>query len=110
VRNAPKIEKYVESHLKTLRGRAILLLHDVQAATVAALPNILDWLDKENARRIHAKEMPIKVIDYSYLLPEHRLVPPALDAIGRFLMAGVWRLADCPVRLWPALDWWPGQV
>ena len=49
-----KIEAYVEKHLATLHGRAIVLFHDVQAATVEALPQILDWLDKENARRVAA--------------------------------------------------------
>ena len=85
VKNAGKIQAYVISHLKNLHGRAILLLHDVQAETVKALPQILDWLDKENARRKEANEAPIKVIDYAYLIPPRPPVPPLLDAIGRLL-------------------------
>ncbi|HEY1586472.1 MAG TPA: polysaccharide deacetylase family protein, partial [Polyangia bacterium] len=32
LRDAPKIEAYIEKHLATLHGRAIVLFHDVQAA------------------------------------------------------------------------------
>jgi peptidoglycan/xylan/chitin deacetylase (PgdA/CDA1 family) len=69
LRNAAKIERYVTTHLKRLQGRSILLLHDVQAATVQALPKILTWLDQENAERVAHGQTPIKVIDYRYLLP-----------------------------------------
>jgi peptidoglycan/xylan/chitin deacetylase (PgdA/CDA1 family) len=114
LRDAPKIEAYVESHLKTLHGRAIVLFHDVQAATVIALPHILDWIDQENARRVAAHQVPIKIIDYQYLVPPHKLVPPLLDALGRVLVT----LANLPslslVRLWPGsgapLAWPGGQV
>jgi peptidoglycan/xylan/chitin deacetylase (PgdA/CDA1 family) len=93
LRNAPKIEAYVESHLRTLHGRAILLLHDVQGETVKALPRILDWLDKENASRVAAGKPPIKVLDYAYLLPKRELVPPLLDALGRLARSWLAQLA-----------------
>jgi peptidoglycan/xylan/chitin deacetylase (PgdA/CDA1 family) len=67
LRDANKITKSVTRHLKRLQGRSILLLHDVQAATVRALPKILDWLEKENASRKAHGQLPIKVIDYKYL-------------------------------------------
>jgi peptidoglycan/xylan/chitin deacetylase (PgdA/CDA1 family) len=108
VRDAGKIERYVISHLKTLKGRAILLLHDVQAATIVALPRILDWIDQENARRAAANQKPIKIIDYSFLVPDHRLVPPTLHSLGRVLieafrgafqgLLGPWR----PFLAWPS--------
>jgi peptidoglycan/xylan/chitin deacetylase (PgdA/CDA1 family) len=110
LRNAAKIEAYVESHLKHLRGRAIVLFHDVQAETVKALPHILDWIDQENAARAARQETPIKIIDYAYLLPEHKLVPPALDALGRVLIECVAPAARGPLPLWPGLAWLPGQV
>lgn len=114
VRNAPKIEAYVESHLKTLRGRAIVLFHDVQAATVVALPHILDWIDQENARRVAAGTPPIKIINYAYLLPERKLVPPFLDALARVLVDLANMPSLSPIRLWPGagppLAWPPGQV
>jgi peptidoglycan/xylan/chitin deacetylase (PgdA/CDA1 family) len=103
VRNAKKIEAYVEGHLKHVRGRQILLFHDVQAATVEALPRILDWLDKENAARAAAGKPKIAIINYSYLLPEHKLVPPFLDALGRVLIRWFHVAATGPVRLWGCL-------
>ncbi len=84
-KDAKKIQTFVIAHLNKLHGRAILLMHDVQGATVKALPAILDWLDEENARRIAANEIPIKVLDYSYLVPPHPAVPPVLQGIGRML-------------------------
>ncbi len=114
LKNAPKIEAYVEKHLMTLKGRAIVLFHDVQAATVVALPHILDWIDKENARRATVGQQPIKIINYAYLLPERKLVPPFLDALARILVALANKPLGSPVRLWPAevppLAWPPGQV
>jgi peptidoglycan/xylan/chitin deacetylase (PgdA/CDA1 family) len=110
LKNAPKIEQYVESHLKTLHGRAILLFHDVQPATVVALPHILDWIDKENAARAQAGKPQITIIDYSYLVPEHKLVPPLLDSLGRVLIQMLGTAATGPVRLWGCLAWHTLQV
>ena len=114
LKNAPKIEAYVEKHLQTLHGRAIVLFHDVQAATVVALPHILDWIDQENARRVAAGTPPIKIINYAYLLPERKLVPPFLDALARVLVDLANMPSLSPIRLWPGagppLAWPPGQV
>jgi peptidoglycan/xylan/chitin deacetylase (PgdA/CDA1 family) len=111
LRDAAKIEAYIEGTLHRLRsGRQIVLFHDVQPATVAALPRILDWLDKENAARVERGETPIKVIDYSYLIPPHKLVPPLLDALGRVLIACAGAVDSAPLRLWPSLAWLHGQV
>ena len=114
LKNAPKIEAYVEKHLQTLHGRAIVLFHDVQAATVVALPHILDWIDQENARRTAAGQHPIKIINYAYLLPERKLVPPFLDTLARVLVHLANKPSLSPIRLWPGsgppLAWPPGQV
>ncbi|MGZ3406216.1 MAG: polysaccharide deacetylase family protein [Polyangia bacterium] len=114
LRNAPKIEAYVEKQLANLHGRAIVLFHDVQAATVVALPHILDWIDKENARRTTAGQQPIKIINYAYLLPERKLVPPFLDCLARVLVDLANMPSLAPIRLWPGtgppLAWPPGQV
>jgi peptidoglycan/xylan/chitin deacetylase (PgdA/CDA1 family) len=114
LRNAPKIEAYVERALSTLKGRAIVLFHDVQAATVVALPRILDWIVQENARRTAAGRPPIKILNYAYLLPERKLVPPFLDTLGRVLVDLMNKPSMSPVRLWPGsgppLAWPPGQV
>jgi peptidoglycan/xylan/chitin deacetylase (PgdA/CDA1 family) len=114
LKNAPKIEQYIEKHLATLHGRAIVLFHDVQAATVVALPHILDWIDQENARRTAAGVAPIKIINYAYLLPERKLTPPFLDTLARVLVALANKPSLSPIRLWPGagppLAWPPGQV
>jgi peptidoglycan/xylan/chitin deacetylase (PgdA/CDA1 family) len=113
LKNAPKIEAYVERALTRLHGRAIVLFHDVQAATVVALPHILDWIDQENARRVASKQPPIKIINYAYLLPQRRIMPPFLDALGRVLVGMANRVTATPVPLWPGatrLAWPAGQV
>jgi peptidoglycan/xylan/chitin deacetylase (PgdA/CDA1 family) len=110
LRDSKKIYAYVTSRLAKLRGRAIVLFHDVQAATVKALPDILDWIDKENAARLQAGRPPIKIIDYAYLLPKRQLVPPLLDALGRILIDAVVRTTRGAVPLCPALAWPPPRV
>jgi peptidoglycan/xylan/chitin deacetylase (PgdA/CDA1 family) len=111
LKDAKKIESYVENQLKHLEsGRKIVLFHDVQAATVEALPHILDWLDKENATRVAAGRPPITVVDYMYLLPEHKLVPPLLDALGRVLIRWFGVAATGPTRFWGSLALHAGQV
>jgi peptidoglycan/xylan/chitin deacetylase (PgdA/CDA1 family) len=62
-RSAKKTEKRVIGALKRLRGRAVLLVHDIHAATVFALPKILAWIEAENARRAKAGERPIRIVD-----------------------------------------------
>ncbi len=76
VRNAKKIETYVIHQLKKQRGRAIVLLHDIHFETIRALPKILDWIEAENLRRTAAKQDPIQIVDYSYLLPAKPAAPP----------------------------------
>ncbi len=110
VRNAAKIEAYIENQLAHLHGRAIVLFHDIQGETVKALPNILDWLDHENNVRLADKRPPIKILDYTYLLPPQQLVPPTLDALGRVLIACLRRADEGVVRFWPRLAWLLGQV
>lgn len=110
LKDAARIEHYVTGRLKTLKGRAIVLFHDVQAETVKALPKILDWIASENKARTQAGRAPIKVIDYAYLVPERRLVPPALHALGRILIGFAERMADAPLLTWPLLAWLPERV
>ena len=37
-------------------------MHDIKKATVKALPQILDWIDAENARRETSHKRPIRII------------------------------------------------
>ena len=39
------------------------------------------------------------------LLPEHKLVPPLLDSLGRVLIHMLRNVATGPVRLWGCLAW-----
>ena len=45
---------------RPLRGRGILLLHDTHPAAVHALPRILDWLARDNARAVRAEQPPVR--------------------------------------------------
>lgn len=113
-KTGPMVEKYVEGQLAKLNKRAIILFHDRLAATAEALPHILDWIEQENARRATAGQQPIKIINYAYLLPERKLVPPFLDALARVLVALANMPSLSPIRLWPGtgppLAWPPSQV
>jgi peptidoglycan-N-acetylglucosamine deacetylase len=99
LKDAAKIQAYIEREFHNFKaGRRIVLFHDVQPATVAALPKILDFLDKENEARIARGQPPIKVIDYGYLLPRRPLIPPIFDSLGRILIdAALDRLSP----IWP---------
>jgi peptidoglycan-N-acetylglucosamine deacetylase len=65
--------------LARLRGQAILLLHDTQRAAVHALPRILDWIDRENQRAARTGGAPIRIRDYSALLPTAPLPDHGLE-------------------------------
>lgn len=41
----------VTSHIARAEGRVIVLMHDIQPATIEALPKILTWVDEEIAAR-----------------------------------------------------------
>ena len=68
LKNGKKIEDRVISQLRSMRGKNILLLHDIQAGTVEALPKILAWLDHENQQRRKAGTPEIQILDPSVLL------------------------------------------
>jgi peptidoglycan/xylan/chitin deacetylase (PgdA/CDA1 family) len=86
VKNTQIVRDYVIRSLRNLHGRAIVLFHDVHEDTVRALPQVLDWLDGENAARTRRGETPVKILDYAYLLPPHPSFPPLLEGIGRVLI------------------------
>jgi peptidoglycan/xylan/chitin deacetylase (PgdA/CDA1 family) len=76
--DAAKAVKYVEGELSRMSDRNVLLMHDIKTATVKALPQILDWIDAENVRRLAAHKKPILIIQ-GYELAAERL-PPGLVA------------------------------
>jgi chitooligosaccharide deacetylase len=83
--SAKTTEKRVTAALRRLQGRAILLLHDTKPATVKALPKILDWIDKENAKRQKAGKRPIRIVG----APEY-----ARELIGEETIAEARALVD----------------
>ncbi len=79
-KDAKRAFKYVTTELGKSADRNVLLMHDVKDATAKALPEILDWLDAENARRAVSHKRPIRVIQAPELAIE-RLPDGLLDLI-----------------------------
>lgn len=61
---------FIIGKLKRLRGRAVVLMHDTQAASARALPIILDWIALENVKRVAAGRRPIRIVGASDLVAE----------------------------------------
>ena len=70
-----------------LAGRNVLLMHDIKQATVTALPQILDWIDAENARREQSHKKPIRIVQAPALALER--LPKGLAAWLGTATAGV---------------------
>lgn len=79
--NVKKAVDYVEKQVGKMTGRNVLLMHDIKEVTVEALPQILDWIDEENARRKEAHRRRIRIIQ-SYELAEERLPAGLLDVLA----------------------------
>jgi peptidoglycan-N-acetylglucosamine deacetylase len=60
--SAKKAFDYVTKQLGRMKGRNVLLMHDIKKATVESLPQILDWLEAENERRKELRIRRIRVI------------------------------------------------
>ncbi|MBA3452184.1 MAG: polysaccharide deacetylase family protein [Deltaproteobacteria bacterium] len=81
-----KTVNYVTGSLARSSARNVLLLHDIKPVTVAALPEILAWIDGENAKRTKANQKPIRILQAPELAIEQLptgLVAFARDAIER---------------------------
>ena len=76
--DAAKAVRYVTGELAHASGRNVLLMHDIKQATVKALPDILAWLDDENARRAKSHKQPIRVVQAPALAVER--LPRGLGA------------------------------
>ncbi len=61
--DATVAKNHVIRHLRNLRGRAVLLMHDIHPETAKALPGILDWIKQENVRREKKGDRPIRILD-----------------------------------------------
>jgi peptidoglycan/xylan/chitin deacetylase (PgdA/CDA1 family) len=65
-----KTVKYVTGELSRASGRNVLLMHDIKQVTVKALPEILAWIDQENAKRQKSRKRKIKVLQAPALVIE----------------------------------------
>lgn len=59
--DATRVVKYITGELGRAHGRNILLLHDIKRVTVKALPEVLAWIDAENARRAKSRKKKIRI-------------------------------------------------
>jgi peptidoglycan/xylan/chitin deacetylase (PgdA/CDA1 family) len=75
--NAERTARHVIGQLRRLRGRAVVLMHDTHLATARALPEILDWIERENQRRSKSGRRTIRVLSGSDLLGEELEQPLA---------------------------------
>jgi len=81
--NVDRTVKYVTGELMRASGRTVLLMHDIKPVTVKALPQILQWIDEENARREKSRRHKIRVLQAPTLAIERLpkgLVDWAADA------------------------------
>ena len=85
--NEDAVFAYLANKLAHLKGRGILLLHDTHLASVHALPRVLDWLARENARDARAGRPPVNVIDYGAILPPRSIAPSGLPELLGALLA-----------------------
>lgn len=60
--NKKKTVEYVTKQIGRMTGRNVLLMHDIKKATVEALPEILDFIEAENARRKETRRRRIRII------------------------------------------------
>ena len=84
--------RYVTGELGRAYGREVLLMHDIKQATTKALPQILDWIDAENARRETSHKKPIRIVDAPALAVER--LPRGLAAWLGEATAGARALPD----------------
>lgn len=57
-----KTVEYLTKKIARMTGRNVLLMHDMKKATVAALPELLDFIDAENARRKETRRRRIRIL------------------------------------------------
>jgi peptidoglycan/xylan/chitin deacetylase (PgdA/CDA1 family) len=97
--NAARTVTYVTRELGRAYGRNVLLMHDIKQATVKALPQILDWIDAENARREKSRKRPIRIVQAPALAIEQ--LPKGLGAWLRDATAGARALPDAIASVLP---------
>lgn len=89
----------VIGRLMRLDGRAVLLMHDTKYATRFALPEILHWIDAENARRARTGRPGIRIIGADRVAAE--AVAPTVAWLTKALVRGRADVADSLVASVP---------
>jgi peptidoglycan/xylan/chitin deacetylase (PgdA/CDA1 family) len=89
-RSAKATAAVVIRQLARLDRRAVLLMHDTKVATAFALPEILGWIETENARREKIGRPAIKIVSAPELAAEH--VRPTIEWLDAAVTAGRDRL------------------
>lgn len=84
--DAARTRDYVINKMKHLKGRAVILLHDIHGTTASALPGILEWIEAENVRREKHGGRPIRILDPSDVMLER--VEPAMLMLLTDVLAG----------------------
>jgi peptidoglycan/xylan/chitin deacetylase (PgdA/CDA1 family) len=79
--NKKKALAYVTKQVGRMTGRNVLLMHDIKKATVDALPEILDFIDAENAARKETRRRRIRIIQ-SWELAIEQLPPGTMEWIN----------------------------
>ncbi len=80
--DSQRVAEAIIGKLRHLEGRAVVLMHDNQSVTTRALPEILDWIDTENHRRIACGERTIRIVSGSEVVAE-MLNPQLSDWVTR---------------------------
>jgi chitooligosaccharide deacetylase len=73
-----KTVEYVTKQLGRMTGRNVLLMHDIKKATVEALPEILDFIEAENARRKETRRRRIRILQ-AWEIAVEQLPPGTLE-------------------------------
>jgi peptidoglycan/xylan/chitin deacetylase (PgdA/CDA1 family) len=94
-----KVVAYVTGALARAKGRNVLLMHDIHDVTVKALPEILDWIDAENARRKESGKKPIRIVQAPDLARES--LSPGLEAWAKDTLGRIGDLRKDVARLLP---------
>lgn len=76
--NKKKTLAYVTKQIGRMTGRNVLLMHDIKKATVDALPEILAFIEAENARRKETRRRRIRILQ-SWEIAVEQLPPGTID-------------------------------
>jgi peptidoglycan-N-acetylglucosamine deacetylase len=76
--NAKRTVEYVTRQVGRMTGRNVLLMHDINRATVKALPEILTFIEAENAKRKETRRRRIRIIQ-AWELAIEQLPPGTIE-------------------------------